>query len=105
MTELDDNLRRLFAEAEETLPAAAFLEMAAGRVRQMRRRRAISRTALATAGVGAAIAVTPYVVEGSLLAASHAGMWAPGLGNALTSPIGWACSLAVAAWGLRRARR
>jgi hypothetical protein len=46
MSEFDDNLRRLFADAEETLPATDFLERVAGRMRQARRRRAIRQAVL-----------------------------------------------------------
>jgi hypothetical protein len=51
-----------------------------------------------------AAVLTPYIVEGSLTAASHLGGWLPALGNAMTSPIGWICSLGAAAWSMRRAR-
>jgi hypothetical protein len=105
MTEFDDTLSRLFAEAQETLPAADFLETAAARMRHARRRHTIKQAVFATAGAGIAVALTPDVVEGSLTAAGHLGVWLPALGNALTSPIGWACSLALAAWGVRHAKR
>jgi hypothetical protein len=68
------------------------------------RRRAIKRTALASAAAALAVALTPYVAEGSLSFATHLGAWLPAFGHALTSPAGWACSLAVAAWGMPRAR-
>jgi len=37
-----------------------------------------------------ALALTPYIVAGSLA-------WLPGIGNALASPIAWVCALAIAA--------
>jgi hypothetical protein len=48
--------------------------------------------------------MTPYVAKGSLEVASHLAVWLPALGNALATPLGLACSLAVAAWSSRRAR-
>jgi hypothetical protein len=91
MSEFDDTLTRLFAEARETPPSDDFLESVARRISHARRRRAIGRTAVAIAAVAVAIALTPYVAEGSLAVASH-------LGNVLSSPVAWICSLAVAAY-------
>ena len=105
MTELDDNLTRLFAEARETLPEETFLENVAVRMRHARRRRAMRRAALVAAAAGLAVAVTPIVAEGSLTVANHLGTWLPAFGNVLLSPLCWACSLAVAAWGMRRAQK
>jgi uncharacterized protein (DUF2062 family) len=105
MNELDDTLTRLFAEARETLPPEDFLESVALRMNHGRRERALKRAALMTVAAGLGIAVTPFIAEGSLTVASHLGVWLLALGNALTSPLGWACSLAVGAWGVRRARR
>jgi hypothetical protein len=105
MTEFDDTLTRLFGETRETLPGEAFLESVATRISHARRRRAIKQMAVAAAAAALAVALTPYVVEGSLSFASHLGIWLPVLGNALASPVIWACSLAVAAWAVRRARK
>jgi hypothetical protein len=105
MTEFDDTLTRLFAEAREPLPEEDFLENVAVRLSQARRRRAIRQAALATAAAGLAVAVTPRVAAGSLAVASHLSTWLPAFGNVLASPLCWACSLAVAAWGLRRAQK
>lgn len=105
MTEFDDTLARLFADARETLPEEDFLRNMAVRLHRARRRRAIKRGVLATAAAGIAVALTPYVAEGSLNVATHLGMWLPALGNALASPVCLACSLAVAAWGIRRAQK
>lgn len=104
MTEFDDTLSRLFAEARQYPPAEDFLEKVAVRVSHTRRRRAFARGALATVAAAVAIAATPYVSLGSLAAARHLGMWLPAFGDALTSPIAWVGYLAVAAWSIRRAR-
>ncbi len=105
MSEFDDTLTQLFAAAREPLPAEDFLQGVATRMSRARRRRAIGRTALALAAGGVAAAVTPFVAAGSLAVASHLTEWLPALANALASPIVWLGSVAVAAWGLRRARR
>lgn len=98
MTEFDDTLGRLFAEARESLPADDFLEDARMRMRHARRRRAMKRAALMAVAAIVALASTPYIVAGSLA-------WLPALGNALTSPIAWVCALAIAAFRIRRHRR
>lgn len=90
MSEFDDTLTRLFAEAREALPPDDFLENVARQMGHSRRRRALRRAAAAIAAAGVAVALTPFVVEGSLAVASH-------LGNALAAPIAWFCSLALAA--------
>jgi hypothetical protein len=91
VSELDDTLNRLFAEARQTLPADDFQERLAIAMSQARRRRKIAQLVLRAGAVGVAIAATPYVVTASLAGASNPGLWA--------------CSLALAAWSLRRARR
>lgn len=98
MTEFDDTLTRLFAETRETPPAEDFLEDVLIRMRHARRRRAMKRAALTAAAAVLALALTPYIVAGSLV-------WLPALGNALTSPIAWVCALAVAALRIRRGSR
>lgn len=105
MTEFDDTLARLFAEARETHPEEDFLQHVAVRLARARRRRAIKRVVLAAIAAGLAVAVTPYVAAGSLDVARHLGAWLPAIGNALGSPVCLACSLAVAAWGIRRAQK
>ena len=103
MTEFDDTLTRLFAEARETLPAEDFLQRTAVRLSQARRRRSIKRVILSMAAAGLAVALTPQVVAGSLAVASHVVAWLPSFGNELTSPIGSLCALAVVAWIWRHA--
>lgn len=105
MSEFDDTLTRLFAEDRQPLPAEEFVQSVATHVSHARRRRAIGRTALTVAAGGVAIAATPYVAAETLAAVSRLGEWLPALANALPSPVIWLCSVAVAAWSLRRARR
>lgn len=105
MTEFDDTLTRLFAEVqEEALPPDGFLAQLAARMHRDGRRRAIQRLAWRTVAAAVAAAATPYVAGGTLGVASHLGVWLAQMGNALTSPAGWACSLLIAAWGMRRVR-
>ncbi len=103
MTEPDDTLFRLFAEAQARLPADDFLQSVLRRMERERRRRSIRLAAMTAAAGGLAVALTPYVARGSVVVAAHLGTWLPAIGGALASPIGWACSLAIAAWSLRRA--
>lgn len=98
MTEFDDTLTRLFAEAQETLPAEDFLQSVAFGLRRARRRRVVRRSAFMAAAAVLALALTPCIVAGSLT-------WLPGLGNALASPIAWVCALAIAAFRIRRRGR
>jgi hypothetical protein len=105
MSEFDDTLTQLFAEARETLPAEDFLQRVAADLNHARRRRAIGSAAPTLVAGGLAVAATPYVAEGSLAAVSHLGAWLPALAHGLTSPVVWLCSVAAAAWGLRRVRR
>lgn len=105
MSEFDDTLTQLFAQAREPLPAEDFLQSVAARVSHARRRRTIGRSVLMLAAGGVAIVVTPYVAAGSLAAMGHVGEWLPALADALTSPFVWLCALAATASGLRRAKR
>ncbi|HEX5458618.1 MAG TPA: hypothetical protein VFX20_01475 [Steroidobacteraceae bacterium] len=95
MTELDDTLTRLFAEARETPPAEDFLKDVLLRVHRARRRRAMKRAALIAVAAVLALVLTPCIVAGSLA-------WLPGLGNALTSPIAWVCALVLTVPRIRR---
>lgn len=94
MSEFDDTLTRLFAEARETPPAEDFLESVAIGMRRARRRRAVRRLAFMAAAAVLAFALTPYIVAGSLV-------WLPEIGNALASPVSWVCALSIAALRIR----
>jgi hypothetical protein len=98
MTEFDDTLGRLFAEARESLPAEDFLESVASGMRRARRRRTMRRAVFMAAAAVLALALTPCIVAGSLA-------WLPWLGNALSSPIAWVCALPIAALRIRRHAR
>ena len=99
MSEFDDTLTQLFAEAREPLPAEEFLQSVATGLGQARRRRTIGRAVIALAAAVVAIAATPYVAMGSLAVASHLGKSLPVLAGALTSPVVWLCSAALTVWG------
>jgi hypothetical protein len=90
MSEFDDTLSRLFAESRQILPADDFQQRLAIRMSQTRHRHTIAQVVLRAGAAAVAIAATPYVVTASLAGASNLGLWL--------------CSLAVAAWSLRRAR-
>jgi ABC-type transporter Mla subunit MlaD len=99
MSEFDDTLTQLFAEARQSLPAEEFLRSVATALDQARRQRAIRRAVLTLAAAAVAVAATPYVAAGSLAVASHFGKWLPPLADSLASPVVWLCAVAVAAWG------
>jgi len=102
MEPLDDDLMRLFEGARTELPSAAFLEQIE---RRMARGRCVRLTVqislLALLAVAAAI-VTPEVTRGSLAGGEYVAGWLPDLGLALSSPLGWAGSLILGAWVLKR---
>lgn len=101
MSELDDTLTQLFAEARESLPAEEFLQSVASGLDEARRRRAIRRTILTLGAAALAAAATPYVVMGSLAVVSHCGKWLPAFAGALASPVVWLCAVAITACGYR----
>lgn len=102
MTEFDETLGRLFAETRESLPAEDFLESVAIGIRRTRRRRATARAIFVAAAAVLALALTPWIVAGSLASAGRLGVWLPRIGNALTSPMSWLGALAIAALRIRR---
>lgn len=99
MSEFDETLTKLFAEARESLPAEDFLERVATDVTRVRRRDVIRRALLILPAAAVAVAATPYVAAGSLRVVSHLGPWLPALSGSLDSPVTWLCWLAVVAWG------
>lgn len=103
MSELDDTLTRLFAQAQASLPADPFLETVILRMQRQRRWRTVQLATGMATGAMLAVALTPYAVSGSIALAALSARWLPAIGNAFASPLGWACALAVTAWGLRRA--
>lgn len=104
MSEHDDQLLRLFAETRAPERDEEFVASVAARVGRARRRRSITRIAAFAALVALAAAATPYVAEGSLALAGRLVSSTPALGNALTSPAGWAGSAVIALWCFRRFR-
>ncbi len=102
MPPLDPDLTRLFDAARAPLPAEVFSERLQAGIDRARRVRLI----LQLVGLGllaaVAVAVTPYAATVSLAAADSLGRWVPEVGVAMGSPLGWACSLLVGAWVLRR---
>src|SRR6185437_12369042 len=87
----DDDLMRLFERARTDLPSEAFVERLERRLAQARRTR-----------LGAQIALLALLVAAAALMACAA-QWLPQLGLALDSPTGWAGSLLLGAWVLKRA--
>lgn len=98
MQPLDDDLLHLFERARTELPSAAFLERTERRMARARGVRvALQVGLLAVLAVAMAI-VTPEVTAG----VGYAVKWLPELGLAMSSPLGWVCSLLVGAGVLKR---
>ena len=104
MSEPDDLLMRLFAEARAPERDEEFVASVAIRIGRARRRGTIARIGAFAALLALAVAATPYVAEGSLALAGRLVSATPALGSALTSPAGWAGSAALALWCFRRFR-
>jgi hypothetical protein len=98
----DEDLTRLFDEARGDLPSEAFLERFQMRMARARRARLILQLCPLVLLAAVAAIVAPYAARGSLVVIEHAVRWIPDLGLAMTSPIGWVCSLALGVWVLRR---
>lgn len=99
----DDDLMRLFERARTDLPSEAFVERIERRLAHARRSRLGAQIALLALLVVAAALMTPYVSRGSVTLMAYAAQWLPQLGLALNSPTGWAGSLLLGAWVLKRA--
>lgn len=100
---LDEDLMRLFEGARVEPPPERFLEQLEHRLLRAKRARwGVRIVLLALLAVVAAL-MTPYVADGSLAAMDYAAQWLPALGLALNSPAGWAASLLLGAWVLKRA--
>lgn len=104
-SESDVNLARLFAETRHAPSAEEFVATVAQRIARERRRWAVRKLFIAVVLAGAALAATPYVTEGSLAIGDRLAGGLPAVSAAAaSSPIAWACAVAIAVWALRRPR-
>ena len=104
MSEPDDQLLRLFANTRAPEKGEEFVRSVAVRIGRARLRRTSARIGAFAALLALAVAMTPYVAEGSLALAGRLVSASPALGNALVSPAGWVASTAIALWLFRRLR-
>ena len=100
---LDEDLVRLFEGARTELPPAGFVDRLERRLARARRMRLGTQVVLLALLAGAAALMTPYVARGSLTMVDYAARGLPDVGLALSSPAGWAASLILGAWVLKRA--
>jgi hypothetical protein len=100
---LDEDLTRLFEGARTDLPSEAFVEQLERRLARARRMRLGTQVVLLAVLAAAAALMTPYVARGSLTVMDYAARWLPDVALALSSPAGWAASLILGAWVLKRA--
>ncbi len=98
MQSLDEDLLRLFERARTELPSAAFLERLERRMARARGVRLAVQISLLALLVVAIAIVTPEVTAGI----GYAAKWLPEIGLAMSSPLGWLCSLILGAWVLKR---
>jgi hypothetical protein len=104
MSNPDEDLTRLFAASDSSVSTEEFVTNVMRRIGRERRQRMLRRVALALLLVVVAAAATPYVVEGSLEIASRFVDALAAFGAVLASPAGWACTILLAVWVLRRAQ-
>lgn len=102
MQPLDEDLVRLFEGARTEIPSAAFLEHIELRMARVRGVRLAAQIGLLILLAVAVAILTPEIVSGSLAGGDYVARWLPDLGLALSSPLGWVCSLILGAWVLKR---
>jgi hypothetical protein len=102
--ELDPELTRLFAAADEVLPTDRFTAETLQLLRRDRRLRTIKRVGFATAIIAAAAAVAPFVADVSVEIARYGGSGIDRFADMLVSPFGVSASLVVAFVVLGRIR-
>ena len=98
MQSLDEDLLRLFEGARTELPSAEFLERIERRMARARGVRLAVQISLLALLVVAMAIVTPEISTG----VGYAAKWMPDLGLAMSSPLGWICSLILGAGVLKR---
>jgi hypothetical protein len=101
--DFDPELARLFEEARRPLAEDAFVSLMLARMQLAHRARLLRQvvTLLAVMMLGGLIA--PYAARETVATVGWIGESLSMLGGALTSPIGWACSLLIAWRIVRRA--
>jgi hypothetical protein len=100
--QLDEDLVRLFEDVQAPVHPEAFLERIERRMARLRRVRLAVRLSGLALLAGVAVIIAPYTLQGSLTLSSYAAEAVSSLGLAMMSPVGWACSLILGAWVLRR---
>ena len=99
---LDEDLVRLFEDARAPLPSEAFLERFERRRARVGRLRLVLQVGGLALLAAAGLIIAPYAIRGSLALSGYAADGLSSLGLAMLSPAGWAGSLLLGAWILRR---
>ena len=99
---LDEDLMRRFEDARVPLPFEAFLERFERRRTRVRRLRVALHAGGLALLAAAGLIIAPYAIRGSLALSGYAADGLSSLGLAMLSPAGWAGSLLLGAWILRR---
>lgn len=98
------DLRQLFLRAHEDLPGDGFELRVAASVQRQRRVRNSLRVVLFCLLVVVAVISAPLLIEASMVLGRLMENFYGDVGALLTSPLGWAASLLLAAWTLRKSR-
>jgi hypothetical protein len=100
--QLDEDLSRLFDQRRAVLPPEAFLERFQKRMHRTRRIRLGVQLGLLAVLAVLAVIVAPYASRMLLAAIGDSPRWVAEVGLAMTSPLGWLCSVFLGLWVLRR---
>jgi len=100
--QLDENLVRLFEDANAPLSGEVFAEQFERRVARARRIRLTLQVAGMSLLAVIAALIAPYAIQGSLALGGRLAPSLSSLGLAMLSPAGWAGSLLLGGWILRR---
>jgi high-affinity K+ transport system ATPase subunit B len=93
--EIDGRLLALFAEAQESLPGAEFMQSLLTRIERARRRRNLQRIALAVVLAALAACILPPVLATTAAVAQVVGEQSRSYGALIVSPSGWGVSMLI----------
>jgi predicted anti-sigma-YlaC factor YlaD len=103
--EFDDRIAQLFEKAREPLDSREFVQRVSIQISRARRKRNLAIIALWLTAVVALVAVTPWIVKGSLAFGKSLDLALPYFGIFMLSPAGWILSGMLAVLMLRRVFR
>jgi hypothetical protein len=102
--ESDDDVRRLFAETAEDVPAGAFRLGVQRRIASIRRGRIVGSTLALVVLSIVAVVVSPFIVASGALVAKSTEVVTGAFGNIGVTPIAFAVGLALSFYALLELR-